>query len=429
MLRWQKHSGARPYTAGMRRLLALTAAAALLLAACSDDSTGADGSGGVPDEGSSGGAGNAASRDANGSADHGRAATIGDASEDFAIAEQGTFDQGWAMAFLPGTDHLLITERGGGLKLRDQTTGDVADVSGAPEVHAAGQAGMHDVIPGPTFADDGTIYLSWARDHADGAQGVVGRGTLDVEGRELSDLDVIWEQTPAAGDGHLALRMLIQGEHLYVTSGDRQEFTPAQDTSNNLGAIVRPTLDGDPAPGNPWSGEGAESGEGDDADDKSAGLWTIGHRNPLGIAEDVDGNIWSSEMGPQGGDELNRLVEGDNYGWPEASMGVHYGGEDIPDHSADDDFTAPKAHWVPAISPGNLMIYRGSLFDGWRNSALLGGLSGQKIVRVELDGDSADIVEEWDMGERIRAIDEAPDGSLWVLEDGDGGRLLELRPA
>ena len=428
-MRRQKHSGVCPYTAGMRRLLALTAAASLLLAACSDDSAGTDGAGGAPDAGSSGGAGNATSDGADGSADHGQAATVGEASEDFAITEHGTFDRGWAMAFLPGTDHLLVTERGGGLKLRDQNSGEVADVSGAPKVHAAGQAGMHDVIPGPTFADDGTIYLSWVRDHADGAQGVVGRGTLDVDKRELTDLDVIWEQTPAAGDGHLSLRMLIRGEHLFVTSGDRQEFTPAQDTTNNLGAIVRLTLDGDPAPGNPWAGEGAATGEGGDADDKSAELWTIGHRNPLGIAEDIDGNIWASEMGPQGGDELNRVVEGDNYGWPEASMGVHYGGEEIPDHADGDGFTAPEGHWVPAISPGNLMIYRGSLFDGWRNSALLGGLSGQKIVRVELDGDSATIAEEWDMGERIRAIDEAPDGSLWVLEDGEGGRLLELRPA
>ncbi|WP_295624010.1 PQQ-dependent sugar dehydrogenase [uncultured Corynebacterium sp.] len=412
----------------MRRLLALTAAASLLLAACSDDS---GGPGGASDADSAGGTGAASPDRAGGDGGDGGAGVVGEVSEDFTVTEQGTFDEGWAMAFLPGTDHLLITERGGGLKLRNQNSGEVVDVAGAPEVHAAGQAGMHDVIPGPTFDEDGTVYLSWVRDDPDGAQGVVGRGRLDVDGGRLSDLDVIWEQTPAAGDGHLSLRMLVQGEHLFVTSGDRQEFTPAQDTSDNLGSIVRLTLDGEPARGNPWAGEGgSENGAENGAapENKAAELWTIGHRNPLGIAEDVDGNIWSSEMGPQGGDELNRIDAGANYGWPEASMGVHYDGEDIPDHADGDGFTAPEAHWVPAISPGNLMIYRGSLFDGWSNSALLGGLSGQKIVRVELDGDAATIAEEWDMGERIRAIDEAPDGSLWVLEDGAGGRLLELRP-
>ena len=408
----------------MRRLLALTAAASLLVAGCSapsDDTSGAGGSGGDrPVEGadSAGAAG--------GTADAGES---GQLDEGFAVTEHGTFDEGWSMAFLPGGEHLLVAERGGGLKLRDQATGGVIDVEGAPEVRHAGQGGLHDVIPGPTFADDGTVYLSWVRDHPDGAQGVVGRGTLDVGGGQLSDLDVIWEQTPAEGSGHFALRMLVQGDHLFITTGDRQEFTPAQDTSNNLGAIVRLTLDGEPAPGNPWAGEGDDRPAGEtDGDDKSAELWSIGHRNPLGIAEDADGAIWSSEMGPQGGDELNRIEAGANYGWPEASMGVHYGGDDIPDHAAGDGFTAPSAHWVPAMSPGNLMIYRGSLFDGWRGSALLGGLSGQKIVRVDLDGDRATVAEEWDMGERIRAIDEAPDGSLWVLEDGAGGRLLQLRP-
>lgn len=391
----------------MRRFLALAAATALcattFVAACADTADTTD------DVGPARGAG--------------RAEIRGDAAEDFAVTDHGTFDEGWAMAFLPGTDHLLVTERGGGLKLRNQETGEVREVSGAPEVHHSGQAGMHDVIPGPTFADDGTVYLSWVRDHPRGAQGVVGRGTLDVGTRKLTDLDVIWGQTPAAGDGHLALRLLIQGDHLYVTSGDRQEFTPAQDTADNLGAVVRLTLDGAPAPGNPWAGD-------QDADGGAAAeLWTIGHRNPLGIAEDATGGIWVSEMGPRHGDELNLLAEGGNYGWPEASMGDHYNGETIPDHADGDGFIPPAAHWVPAISPGNLMIYRGTLFDGWSNSALLGGLSGRNIVRVELDGETATVVGEWDMGARIRAIDEAPDGSLWLLEDGAGGRLRELRPA
>jgi glucose/arabinose dehydrogenase len=316
------------------------------------------------------------------------------------------------MTFLPGTDHLLIAERRGALQLRDQTTGEVTEITGLPEVHAQGQAGMHDIIPGPTFEQDGMIYLSWVRPHTNGAQGVVGRAYLDMTGHQLTGLQEIWEQTPAAGNGHLSLRLLIDGDHLYVTSGDRQEMTPAQENDTNLGSVLRLTLDGRPAPDNPWGTE----------------QWTMGHRNPLGIDTDAQGRIWVSEMGPQGGDELNLLVEGDNYGWPEASMGIHYNDDPIPDHTAGDGFHGPAAWWVPSISPGNLLIYSGELFDGWADSALLGGLSGGKFVRVEL-GEPATVVDEWEMGARIRALAEAPDGAIWVLEDGPAGRLLELRPA
>lgn len=340
-------------------------------------------------------------------------------SETFTVTEHGTFNEGWAMSFLPGTPHLLISERGGSLQLRDQETRQVTEVSGVPEVHHAGQAGMHDVIPGPDFEEDGTVYLSWVRDHDAGAQGVVGRAQLDLEAAALEDLEVIWEQTPTSGNGHFALRMLIQDDHLYLTSGDRQKLSPAQERETNLGAVLRLTLDGRPAPDNPWAGEG----------DNAAQLWTIGHRNPLGIGEDSAGRIWVSEMGPRGGDELNLLVEGANYGWPEVSMGRHYDGRPIPDHAEGDGFRAPSEYWVPAISPGSLLIYQGDLFDDWRDSALLGGLSGETLVRVQLDGEDTEIVGQWDMGERIRALAEAPDGALWVLEDDRGGRLLELRPA
>ncbi len=366
----------------MRRLPALTAATALALGlvACADD---------------------------------GAAGALVGAAE-FTVTEHGTFDQGWAMSFLPGSGQLLISERGGSLQLRDPDTGEVIEVDGTPQVHDAGQAGLHDVVPGPDFEVDGTLYLSWVREHPEGAQGVLGRSHLDVDTGQLSDLDVIWEQEPAAGNGHFALRLLIRDNHLYLTSSDRQELDPAQETGNNLGAVLRLDLDGHPAPGNPW--------------EENPELWTIGHRNPLGIAEDGEGNLWVSEMGPQGGDELNLLVAGENYGWPEVSMGVHYGGADIPDHSGDDDFRAPAEYWVPAISPGNLLIYQGDLFPDWEGSALLGGLSGQALVRVELDGSVATPVAEWDMGERIRAVEEGPDGAIWLLEDGAGGRLLELRP-
>lgn len=379
----------------MRRLLVPVAAAALALTGCTGGTASVD-----PDDRS------------------GQAPSTAATSEDFRVTEHGEFDEGWAMTFLPGSEHLLISQRGGELLLRDQASGDVVEVAGVPPVDDGGQGGLHDVAPGATYADDGSVYLSWVRDHPEGAQGVVGRGTLDADRAELTDLEVIWEQDPAAGNGHFALRLLVRDDHLFVTSGDRQEQTPAQDTSSNLGGVVRLTPDGDPAPGNPWAGD----------DGAAAELWTIGHRNPLGIAEDSQGRIWVSEMGPRHGDELNLLSEGGNYGWPAASMGRHYDGRDIPEHRDGDGFVPPAAYWVPAISPGSLLIYGGDRFDGWSGSALVGGLSGQSLVRVELRDETATVVQEWDMGERVRALAEAPDGAIWVLEDGPGGRLLELTP-
>lgn len=352
----------------------------------------------------------------------GSAAGESDATREFTVTEHGTFSEGWAMCFLPGTEHLLISERGGTLRLHDIPSGEVIEVTGTPEVRDAGQGGLHDVIPGPAFEDDQVIYLSWVRPHDEGSHGVVGRGMLEVDAAagqaRLQDLEVLWEQSPAGGDGHFSLRLLIQSDYLFVTSGDRQQFTPAQETTTNLGAVLRLTLDGEPAPENPWEADGGIAAQ----------LWSMGHRNPLGIAEDAESRVWVSEMGPRGGDELNLLAPGENYGWPEASMGVHYDGDEIPDHSEGDGFVAPAAFWVPSISPGSLLIYRGDLFAGWQGSALLGGLSGQNLVRVQIDGTTATQADEWDMGQRIRALAEAPDGSLWLLEDGTGGRLLELRP-
>ncbi|GAA4841078.1 PQQ-dependent sugar dehydrogenase [Garicola koreensis] len=378
----------------MRGLASSTAAAALLVSACAQDSTTKTPT--TPPAETS--------------------AVQQEAAAQFETVEHEQFDAPWALEFLPGTQSLLITERTGALKLRSQDSGEVREVSGAPEVVDAGQGGMHDVIAGPTFGQDRTIYLSWVRSAEGGTQGVVGRAQLDTDQAALENLEVIWEQDPAAGDGHFSLRMIVLDEMLYVTSGDRQQMEPAQDMSTNLGTIVRLRLDGDPAPGNPFADAGGTASQ----------FWTIGHRNPLGIASDSHGNLWSSEMGPQGGDELNLIREGANYGWPQASMGVHYDGTEIADHTEGDGFESPKAHWVPAISPGNLMIYQGELFTGWQDSALLGGLSGENLVRVELDGETAEPADEWDVGERIRAVEESPDGAVWVATDG--GSLMELRP-
>ena len=243
-----------------------------------------------------------------------------EAGTEFETIKHETFDAPWALEFLPDAGALLITERTGVLKLRDQGSGAVQEISGTPEVVDAGQGGLHDVMAAPTFDEDRTVYLSWVRSAESGTQGVVGAAKLDTDHASLENLEVIWEQDSASGDGHFSLRMLILDDLLYVTSGDRQELELAQDRGTNLGTIVRLTLDGDPAPGNPFEDDGEEAAE----------FWSTGHRNPLGIATDSQDNLWSSEMGPQGGDELNLIREGANYGWPEASMGTHYSGEEIP---------------------------------------------------------------------------------------------------
>lgn len=223
------------------------------------------------------------------------------------------------------------------------------------------------------------------------------------------------------GDGHFSHRLAFSpdGEHLFVSSGDRQLGAPAQDTSNTLGTIVRLTPDGEPAPGNPLADRGGVSAE----------IWTWGHRNPLGLEVAPDGTLWSSEMGPEGGDELNVIEAGSNYGWPEVSDGSDYGGGEIPDHAEGDGFAAPARSWNPSISPGSLMIYDGEMFEDWRGDAFLGALSGEALVRVDLDGRTAGDTKVFDMGARVRAVEDGPDGAIWVLEDEGAGRLLRLTPA
>lgn len=398
--------------------IATVTSAATLIAACSADSDGGDGT--SPATTSS-----ATSSPTTGSSAPSGSTGAGEPMEGtpFAVEEVDSFGEPWAMAFLPDGD-LVITERGGRMHVRDQESGERVEVAGLPEIVHEGQGGLGDVLPGPTFADDGTLYLSWAEAGEGGNGAAVGRGRLVVEGDEarLEGLEVIWRQEPKVdSDAHYGHRLAIdpEAELLYVTSGERQEEDPAQDTSNTLGTIVRLSLDGEPAEDNPLADEGGASPE----------IYSYGHRNPLGLELAPDGRLWSTEMGPRGGDELNLVEAGGNYGWPEASDGSEYGGDDIPDHADGDGFVAPKVSWDPSISPGNLMIYRGDLFDGWEGDAFIGGLSGESLTRVDLQGDRATEEETWEMGERIRAVEVAPDGAIWLLEDAGSGRLLRLTPS
>ncbi len=342
-------------------------------------------------------------------------------ADGFTTTPVAEFDAPWAMTFLPD-GHALVTEKGGSLQLVDPAGGAKTEVTGTPNVVDAGQGGFGDVITGPTFAEDRGVYLSWVERGQGGTGAVIGRATL-TEGPKptLDGLDIIWRQDKVRGNGHFGHRMAISPNerYLFVTSGERQKGDPAQDLDTNLGKVLRLNLDGTPAAGNPFADRGGVSAQ----------IWSYGHRNPLGIAFDEDGQLWSSEMGPKGGDELNLIEEGKNYGWPEASNGSKYSGADIPDHKAGDGFDAPKAWWTPSVSPGSLMIYSGNEFPGWTGDAFLGALSGEVLIRVDLDGTSAKKADRWDMDERIREVEQGPGGAIWLLEDGSDGRLLKLTPA
>jgi glucose/arabinose dehydrogenase len=341
----------------------------------------------------------------------------------FQIEEIGRFSEPWAMTFLPGGD-LLVTEKRGALKLR-RANGLVLDVTGVPQISYGGQGGFGDVVLHPGFASNHLVYLSWVEAGDNGTRGaVVGRARFNFSesGPSLSGLQVIWRQQPRLdGGGHFSHRIAFGPDRkLYISSGERQHFDPAQDMTGNLGKVVRLNDDGSVPADNPFAARGGVTAQ----------IWSLGHRNLLGLAFDGEGRLWNTEMGPRGGDELNLIARGHNYGWPRVSNGSHYDGRDIPDHSAGDGFEPPKVWWNPSISPSSLMIYSGAMFPGWRGDAFIGALSGQALIRVDLDGASAAKADQWSMGARIREVEQAPDGAIWLLQDGDsGGRLLRLTPS
>lgn len=343
------------------------------------------------------------------------------------------FDEPWALTFLPD-GRMLVTEKPGKLYMVTQSGEKSRPVSGVPDVDYGGQGGLGDVALHPDFEENGVIYLSYVEGSVGGTRGAaVVRAVLDAEANALDGVEVIWRQYPkVVGFGHYGHRLAFDEEgNLWITSGDRQKFTPSQDMQSNMGKILRLHDDGSMPDDNPFVNYIDQDPLVDDIGVYGE-FWSLGHRNPLGIAFDLDGNLWVIEMGPAGGDELNRIERGGNYGYPVVSNGDHYDGREMPDHDTRPEFIEPAAWWTPVISPGDLTVYRGDLFADWKGDALAAGLSAQAIVRIELDGDDAREVERYEMGARIRAVTEGPDGALWVLEDERGnsqGRLLRLTPA
>lgn len=333
----------------------------------------------------------------------------------FVARAVATLDNPWAMVFLPD-GRALITEKPGRIKLLS-LFGDVsAPLAGVPAVAYGGQGGLLDIALSPFFARDHLVYISYSEPAAGGKSALtVARATFTND--RFGPFTVLW-RTAATTGGQFGGRLVLKSTHeIYISTGERQQFTPAQDTKGLLGKIIRLSDDGTPRTGNPFIGNPAYAPE----------IFTLGHRNPYGLAVDpATGQLWEHEMGPQGGDELNLVVKGRNYGWPRVSNGSNYDGTDIPDHKPGDGFEAPKRWWNPSISPAGMIFYTGSMFPEWYGRLLMGALSGQSLLSITIAGKAATAEVRYPMGKRIREVEQAPDGSVYLLTDGAGGQLLRL---
>ena len=373
----------------------------------------------------------------------------------FVTSQVTSFDSPWAMDFLPGSNMAIVTEKPGRIWLVDVRTGQKQPVSGAPRVVASNQGGLLDVKQSPTFATDSFVYLTYAEPSPNGGSGLAlarAKLVLGAAGARLEGLNVLWRDPEGGLGGQFGAIVVFapDGRSLFLSSGERQRFTPAQDPSQPLGKILHLTLDGKPAPGNPMAGhtgaatvivtdpprdtEAAKHARGRQEKWPGPNLtpaetWSTGHRNQYGLAFDAQGRLWETEMGPRGGDEVNLILRGRNYGWPLVSEGENYDGVPIAKPSTRPDLEQAKLWWVPSISPTSLLIYTGDLFPQWKGSGFIGTLTGKGLVRVTFSGDRAQKAEEWAMPRaRIRWVGQGPDGAIYVLEDGRGGRLLRLMP-
>jgi len=338
----------------------------------------------------------------------------------FAITTVSTFQAPWAMAFLPD-GKILVTQKQGAIILFDPKSGDKKTLANTPAVVSAGQGAMMDIVLSPDFARSKKIYFSYAEAGEGKTNGVaLATATLDEAGAALGDVKVIFRATPYIESGaHWSGRIAFSPDkkYLFFTNGERAKADPAQDPKSTLGKVLRLNLDGTPAKGNPLAAKGFHPA-----------IWSYGSRNLTGIAFDKDGRLWEVEMGPLGGDEVNLIKPGTNYGWPKASNGSNYDKSDIPDHAQGDSFTPPKVFWNPSLAPASMAYYNATLFPAWKNSLFITGLSGMALDRVALDGETASKADHWKLGMRLRNVRVGPDGALWLLEDGPNGKMLRLTP-
>jgi glucose/arabinose dehydrogenase len=376
-----------------------------------------------------------------------------EASLPFTLTQVASFDLPWRLAFLPD-GRMLITEKVGRLNLVTQQ-GAKSDVGGVPPVYWQGQNGLLGVYVSPHYATDHNIYLTYTEPGDYGGGLALGRGQLSFAGdrARLTNFQVLWRQLPRGKGGQdgAAVAFSPDGQYLFLTVGDRQRMTPAQDPNQPVGKILRLTLDGKPAPGNPNAGKtgAATIPLIDPPQDTEAAktapvvssytfagpnltpseTWASGVRTPYGLAFAPDGRLWEVEHGPRGGDELNLIEPGKNYGWPLVSYAVNYDGVPIASPDTRPDLAKPVIYWTPIIAPGNLTFYKGAMFPQWNGSGLMGGMATQTLNRIVFDGKGgAKPAERWDVGHRIRDVEVGPDGALWLLEDNNPGGLFKVTP-
>ena len=372
----------------------------------------------------------------------------------FNMVQVTTLDLPWRIAFLPD-GRMLITEKVGPIWVVTQK-GEKTPITNVPAVLSRGQGGMLGIYLSPFYAKDHSVYLTYSEPGEPGGSSLAlakAELKLGPDSASLENLKVIWRDGERGQGGQFGAQIAFSPDkkYLFLTVGDRQRMTPAQDPNQPLGKILRLTLDGKPAKGNPFAGKvGTPTVPVIDppADTEAAKTapvvrtytfpgpnltpsetWSIGHRTPYGLAFAPNGQLWELEHGPKGGDELNLIQPGKNYGWPLASYSTNYNGVPIPSPDTRSDLTKPVIYWTPVIAPGNLMFYKGAMFPQWNGSALVSGLATKSIVRITFDGKGgATPVERWDVGHRIRDVEEAPDGALWMLEDAKPGGVFRVTP-
>jgi len=371
----------------------------------------------------------------------------------FSVTKVTTLSLPWRIAFLPD-GRMLITEKVGPIWLVTQD-GTKMPVENVPAVLAQGQGGMLGIFLSPQHATDHKVYLTYSEPGDGGSSLALSRATLSIgkDSASLDGLEVLWHQMPKGRGGQFGAQIAFSpdGRSLFLAVGDRQRMTPAQDPDQELGKILRLTLDGKPAADNPMAGKtGAASvplinPPRDTEVAKTAPVistyeftapnlapaetWASGFRTPYGLAFGPDGRLWELEHGPRGGDELNLVEPGKNYGWPLVSYGVNYNRVPIPTPDTMPELAKPVIYWTPVIAPGNLTFYKGAMFKEWQGSALVGGMQTQTLIRITFDGKGgAAQAERWAMGFRVRDVAVAPDGAVWLIEDANPGGLYRVIP-
>jgi len=356
-------------------------------------------------------------------ASHGATATF---ESDKATFQLETVAEGlehpWGLAFLPDGSQ-LVTERNGQLRHIENGQLDDSPIQGLPELAVSGQGGLLDIILHPEFEQNRTLFLSYA--HKVSREGLttrVARATLRDD--RLEDVTVIFEAMPRGTTSrHFAGRMAFDAEgNLYVAVGDRGEMDRAQKTDDDAGGVHRITVDGEPAAGNPFLDDSAVNDS----------FFTYGNRNIQGMTVHPEtGEIWSHEHGPRGGDEINIIRAGNNYGWPKVTYGIDYSGATITDRTTMEGVTDPLHYWDPSIAPSGMAFYTGEAFPQWSGDLFVGALKMQKLVRLSIENEKVteeeDLLE--DLGERIRDVRMGPDGALWLLTDSSEGKVYRVVPA